>query len=105
METAIHADSSVLTAFNQIKQTKVSQSNEQNEDLKRLSGDRGFKTLQKVLDAHIEALQKMQGMIDKSDSVESIGFKYLACQVAVERLRIIRDLPQSLIEAEKHGIK
>jgi len=105
METAIHADSSVFKAFERIKSAKVGQSNEINEDLKRLAGDQGFKTLQTVIDAHIKALEGLQGMVDKGDSVESIGFKYLACQVAVERLRIIRDLPQSLIEAEKHGIK
>jgi len=105
METAIHADTSVLNAFNSIKSAKVGHSNTLNDSLKRLSGDDGFKALQRVIDGHIKQLEEMQGAVEPSDSVEAIGFKFLACRIAIERLKVIRNLPQSLVEAERHGIK
>lgn len=99
METAIHADASVLKSFETLK--KKPQINHQKTDadnIKLLSGDNGFKALQSVIDKQIESLMEMK--LSGGESLESVGFRFLACQVAIEQLRYVRNLPDALRQSE-----
>ncbi len=103
METAIHFDSSVLTAFHKLKETpEVKKELRSSELAARLSELEEWEVVKKVIDDQITHLENMQGMFDPSDTVESVGFRFLAAQTAISYLKQIRDYPQTVAKA-KHA--
>lgn len=95
METAIHADKSVLSAFEKLKaKPEIQHSQNETDQLKLLAKDEGFKALQVVIDRQIDQLNEMR--LKDNEGLEAIGFRFLACQVAIEQLRFIRNLPEAL---------
>lgn len=66
-----------------------------------LQGYPGFESLKTYIETVIERLNTMQGMVEPKDSVESIGFRFLACQTAAHYLKMIIDLPYGLSEVQK----
>lgn len=57
-----------------------------------LAGYDGFKAYKEVFNYYINELRNIP--IDpKKDTVNSVGFRYLASQVAIEYLETLRDLP------------
>ncbi|MBI5954451.1 MAG: hypothetical protein HY865_22570 [Chloroflexi bacterium] len=64
-----------------------------------LSSSDGFKALQEVIDQYIEGLRNLPVDPNK-DSVESIGFRYLASQVTIEYLKDLRDMPRRYAELQ-----
>lgn len=102
METAIHSDASVLSVFEELKkQPEVKTEQNTTDEIKRIASDTGWKAMQSVIDVLVTQLSQMQGMVMPTDTVEAIGFRYLACQVAVERLMYVRNLPESYVRAER----
>lgn len=60
----------------------------------------GFKAIQEVIDRMIDDLRDIP--IDpKTDTPESVGFRYLASKVTIEYLTNIRNLPQRQDELAK----
>lgn len=60
----------------------------------------GFKALQEVIDRMIADLQDIP-VDPKTDTPESVGFRYLAAKVTIEYLTDIRDLPKRQAELAK----
>lgn len=65
-----------------------------------LASSDGFKSLQEVIDRWINDLRNIP--IDpQKDTVEAVGFRYLASQVAIEYLTNLRDMPERYREINK----
>lgn len=60
----------------------------------------GFKALQEIIDRSITSLKDIP-VDPKTDTPESVGFRYLASRVAIEYLQELRDLPQRQAELLK----
>lgn len=58
-----------------------------------LVGSDSFRALREVIDYYISDLQKIP-VDPKTDTVESVGFRYLVSQVTIEYLTDIRDMPE-----------
>lgn len=98
METAIHSD--VLQAFGELKKRPEIKHKESDADqVAMLAKDEGFQALQRVIDKQIENLEQMK--MGVPESLEAVGFRFLACQIAAEQLRYIRDLPLSLAKGSR----
>lgn len=83
----------VLDTFQKVIESKViKEEMTSQKQIASLANSDGFKALQEVIDRYISLLQNIP--IDpKTDSPESIGFRYLASRVAIEYLQEVRDLP------------
>lgn len=98
METAIHSD--VLKAFGDLKQRpEIKHKESEADQIALLAKDEGFGALQKVIDKQIENLEQMK--MGVPESLEAVGFRFLACQIAAEQLRYIKDLPLSLAKGSR----
>lgn len=60
----------------------------------------GFKALQEIIDRSITSLRDIP-VDPKTDTPESVGFRYLAAKVTIEYLQEIRDLPKRQAELLK----
>ena len=54
-----------------------------------------------LVEERIRALETMQNLIDPKDTVESVGFRFLAVSVAVSQLREMISVPAALLESFK----
>lgn len=71
-------------------------------DIANLAPDPRWEAVQAVIDGQIEALLKVEG-INETDSIETVGIKFMVSRLAVSQLRLIRDLPSAIAEGLKDG--
>lgn len=92
-ETAIHAGSDAIFATFRKLQEKPEVKHEVSvrDQLARLEENIDRKAEVEFINKRIEQLKNFP--IDKGDTVESLGFKYLATHLVIEYLEEIRDLP------------
>lgn len=64
----------------------------QSERLARLATSSNWKALVEVIDDYILHLTELRS-ITENDSVESVGFRFLASQVAIDYLKRIKETP------------
>jgi len=100
METAIHNSADVFASFRELKnRPEIKHKESEAEQIALLAKDDGFKALQRVIERQIENLDQMK--MGVPESLEAVGFRFLACQIATEQLRYIRDLPLSLAKGSR----
>lgn len=95
METAIHSGAdAIFTSHKKLQERpQIKQSTQQQERLARLSNSDDFKALVKVIDGYIDKL-KIAPALSKDDTVEAIGYRYLASSLAIEFLEEIKSYPE-----------
>ena len=65
-----------------------------------LANSSAFKAYQEVIDTYISELENIP--VDaKSDTVESVGFRYLASKVTIDYLKDLRDMPERYAKLQK----
>mgnify|MGYP000850948335 CR=1 FL=1 len=64
----------------------------QSERLARLANSSNWKAMVEVIDSYILYLKELRSITEK-DSVEAVGFRFLASQVAIEYLEKIKNGP------------
>ena len=102
METALHFESASLQTFKKLKETpEIRKELRASVLVKELSESEGWEVVKKMIDSQIDHLEKMQGMVEPSDSVESVGFRFLAAQTAITYLKQVRDYPESVLKASR----
>jgi hypothetical protein len=79
----------------------------QQEEVAQLSSDPRWKIVKKMIDQRIDFLKNMidpisgTEMIDGSESIEEIGFKYLIVSAIIKYLEEVKNLPEILNEQSK----
>lgn len=103
METAVPSQA-VLRTFKKIQEVQTEEQKSVTEDGKitGLLGDDRWTAFQEEITRRIAVLSAMNG-VEPTDTVESIGFRFLAVSLAVTQLKWVLDLPQTLYEAQQHG--
>ncbi len=103
METAVPSQA-VLRTFKKIQaiQTDENKAVVSDGKIAGLLGDDRWVALQNLIKNRIEVLKSMDG-IEPTDSVEAIGFRFLAISLAVTQLNWVLKLPEVLYEAGKLG--
>lgn len=64
-----------------------------------LAEDDRFLKFKELVEERMRTLKAMEGMIDPKDTVESVGFRYLAVSVAVAQLKEMIEMPLALKQA------
>lgn len=70
--------------------------------LAKLAADPAWFEVQKVIDSQIDMLLRVEG-INETDTIETVGIKFMVSRLAVGQLRIIRNLPEAVAEGLKNG--
>jgi hypothetical protein len=98
METAVMTNSPVIAAFMQMAKVEHPVEGEVNDQkvISTLETSEGWLKVCEVIDHYITQLDRMQGMIEENDTVESIGYRFLACRVARSYLESVKALPKTL---------
>ncbi len=96
----------IVQTFTKIKlamQDESPQDKQKREDdaMSTLQGHTGFDALKSYVELMVKRLETLQGMIEPTDSVEVIGFRFLACQFAAQQLKTIIELPYGISEIQK----
>jgi hypothetical protein len=96
----------IVEVFTKIKKamSEESPTDKQKRDdnsISTLNGYPGFDSLREYVQMMIKRLETMQGMIEPTDSVEVIGFRFLACQLAAQQLKAVIELPYGISEVQK----
>lgn len=94
-ETAIAPGSDAIFASYKkvLKRPEVKAKLTQKDRLARLASSSSWKEVVKIIDKYIEHLTELRS-IDPKDTVEAVGFRFLASQVAIEYLRSIKSIPE-----------
>lgn len=94
-EQAIHAGSdTIFASYHKLQERpEVRHKVNEREKIARLANNDNFKELKKVIDRRIQELTELTD-IGPGDTVESIGFRFIAAKIAKEYLEEIRDLPE-----------
>lgn len=102
------APTSVLKVYRKISTVTESESDVQDKEEKKIAnlvGNTDFDELKKVADARVKVLESMQEAIDENDSVETVGFKYLAIRTCISQIKSLFNLPEILNEAQREETK
>lgn len=96
----------IVKTFTKIKKvaeemTPEEQQKRNDDAMSSLQNHPGFTALKEYIDSVIKRLETLQGLVETTDSVETIGFRFLACQTASYYLRMIIELPYGLSEVQK----
>ena len=91
---ALPASSSIFDSFKKLTEKPVIKKEITKKDrIASLANSDSFKELQEVIDVWIDSLENIP--IDpNTDTVESIGFRYLASRVTVDYLTDLRNMPE-----------
>lgn len=94
-EQAIHAGSdAIFASYHKMQERpEVQHKISEREKLARLANNENFRILKKIIDQRIQELTELTS-INQGDTVESVGFRFLAAKIAKEYLEEIRDLPE-----------
>jgi hypothetical protein len=104
MEEAVPINSPVQT-FKKLEKdlpTPESVADAADRGISKLAGDPAWKELQKTIDQQIEMLLKVEG-ITETDTIETVGIKFMVSRLAVSQLLVIRNLPEAIAEGLKNG--
>lgn len=98
---AVPVPNSILESFQRLTERPVikKQTTTQSK-IANLADSDSFKALQEVIDVWIQELQSIP-INPKTDTPESIGFRYMASQVAIEYLKDVKNLPKRYAELQK----
>ena len=96
----------IVNTFTKIKDIVESESPEDKQkrddrSISTLQGFPGFESLKTYIEDVIKRLETMQGLIEPTDTVEAIGFRFLAAQTAVHYLKMIMELPYGIPEIQR----
>jgi hypothetical protein len=92
-EAILPGNISIFSSYRKMQERpEVKQKKSESEKIARLDRSESFRALRDVIDRRIADLRELRS-ITPNDSVEAVGFRYLASQIAIEYLEEIRDLP------------
>lgn len=102
IETAIHAGSDSLFASYQKLQEKpvIKQEITKRQRLARLAASDDFQAFAEVIDLHIDHLTRLSA-ITPTDTMETGYLRTLACQLAIEKLKDLKELPERAKKEQK----
>lgn len=105
METAVPVNNPIFKTFKTIKEVKNDEEKhvDDYEMIGQLVGDPRFETFKKVIEKRIEAIEALENSIDQKDTVESVGFRFLASRAVISHLGQMINLPYVIQEAEKYS--
>lgn len=95
----------IFASYTALKEKPViKQKVTQKEKLARLADYEGWKEMEAVIQGHIDGLKNLP-INPETDTVESIGFRYLASDIAIGYLQDILEQPQraKAIQAKKEN--
>ena len=103
MEQAVPPLAPIFKAYNVLRKVKsaIEESTDNESSIAGIELDPRWKTICEVIQGRIDALSRMDGMIDDTDTVETVGFRFLAARIAIAQLSDILSLPATLQAAEK----
>lgn len=102
METAVHDVTKVF--FDAIENpVEVKQEEEKDILVEQLSIDPRYTAYKEYIDQLIEGLTVLENMIEKTDTPEMIGFRYMIARVAKYYLITVRDYPEAVAHARRTG--
>lgn len=100
METALHDTTQVF--LKSIKEIPDVETEKENDELiSALYLDPRFTALKDYIDTMIDQLDRLEGIIEPTDSPETIGFRYMIARVAKSYLETVRDLPETLANVRR----
>lgn len=101
-EQAIHAGSdAIFASFKKLQEKPVIKKEiSHREKLARLAGSDDWKAVIEVIDRYILQLEALP-LNTENETVEAVGFRYLASRVTIDYLKDIRDLPERTKKALK----
>lgn len=102
IEEAIHAGGDAIFKSHQKlkKRPEVKETIDRKKRLARLYRSRDFKEFLTIVDSWISNLKKAP-MQSSNDSIEAIGYRYLASSLTIEYLQLIESVPKRYYEQEK----
>lgn len=102
METAVPSKA-IFSTYKAISNIKSDEEKAESSDalIMNLNGDDRWRAFQEVIRKRIEALESMEGIIDNTDTVESVGFRYLAIRTTIAHLKWMIALPEALYQSKQ----
>lgn len=91
---AVQSQQSVFESFDKLtKRPEIKKQVTKQGKIASLANSDSWKALQEVIDDYIKSIENIN--IDPvKDTVEAVGFRYLASRATIEYLRDIRNLPE-----------
>jgi len=101
-EEAIHAGSDAIFASYRKLQEKpqIKREKSRQERVSNLDKSDSWKAISETIDIYIQSLKDLRG-ITSNDTVEAVGFRFLASQLAIEYLENVKELPSRAAKALK----
>lgn len=101
MENAIPPGNQVFKIFKKIQETRTEVKTAEIRDasIGSLSTDPRWLAFKKEIEERIESLRTMEGAIDPHDTVEAVGFRFLAVSLAIAELRAIAERPDAIVSS------
>ncbi len=99
-ETAVHpTQHPVVKTFKAIQEDKTEIDKQSDKDrlLADLNGDPRYEVLKEQGYRMIKQLETMQGQIESTDTPETIGFRFLACSIAVTKIQELLQIPENIV--------
>ena len=102
MESAVPSKA-IFGTYKAISNVKSDEEQAESSDslIMNLNGDDRWRAFQEVIQKRIEALESMDGIIDNTDTVESVGFRYLAIRTTIAHLKWMMKLPEALYQSKQ----
>lgn len=100
-DQALPASSAIFDTYKKLTEKPVVKKEITKQDrIASLANSDSFKELQQVIDMWIESLKNIP--IDpQKDTVESVGFRYLASDVTINYLQDLRDMPDRYLKMKE----
>jgi len=102
-DTSAIPSGAVLDSFSKLIEKPVIKKQSAIQDkIANLVNSDNWKAMQEVIDQWIESLSNIP-VNPNEDSVESVGFRYLASKVTVEYLTDLKNMPQRFTDMKKQA--
>lgn len=93
METVV--PTKVFTTYKKLKEVTPKELNRDDQNLALLSDTAGWSVLKGIIESQIESLNALNGAISPEDTVEAVGFKFLAANIASYHLQSIINIVEA----------
>lgn len=102
-QDAVPTQNPVLRTFKMIREVEGEDEKELKKDsaIAELAGDPRFEAYKRVIESRIRALEVLLEEERDGDTVETLGFKFLATRVAIKHLNEMLHMPEAIGEALK----
>lgn len=104
-ETAIHSSETIFHTFKKLQKPPEPEKDQELEEelIAQLDNDPRWMIVQKYIDGLIEMYSRLP--ISETDTVAQVGYRYLVAENVRTALQSIRNLPATMLEAQKDGNK